>query len=58
MWKGIKKIISSNNFSHIFSIPITVNNKTVTNPSDIANAFNNYFLDIKSSIRFSKKNIL
>ena len=43
MWKEIKKIISSNNSNHIFSTSITVNNKTITNPTDIANAFNNYF---------------
>ena len=59
MWRGIKKIISSNNFNHIFPTAVTVNNQTVTNPSDIANAFNNYFakvgIDIQSSIRFSKK---
>ena len=33
--------------------------KIITNPSDIVNAFNNYFakvaIDIQSSIRFSKK---
>ena len=61
MWKEIKKIISSNNSNHIFSTSITVNNKTITNPTDIANAFNNYFaknaiyIYIQSSIRFSKK---
>ena len=59
MWKGIKKTISSNNSNHIFPTAITVNNETVTNPSDIANVFNNYFakvaIDIQSSIRFSKK---
>ena len=59
MWRGIKKIISSNNSNHIFLTAITVNNETITNPSDIANAFNNYFatvaIDIQSSIRFSKK---
>ena len=59
MWRGIKKIISSNNSNHTFPIPLTVNNETITNPSDIANAFNNYFakvaIDIQSSIRFSKK---
>ena len=59
MWKGIKKIISSNNSNHIFPTAITVSNKTINNPSDIANAFNNYFakvaVDIQSSIRFSKK---
>ena len=59
MWRGIKKIISSNNSSHTFPTAITVNNETITNPSDIANAFNNYFakvaINIQSSIRFSKK---
>ena len=54
--------ISSNNSNHIFPTAIIVNNEKITNPSDIANAFNNYFvkvvLDINSSIRFSKKNIL
>ena len=59
MWRGIKKIISSNNSNHIFPTAIIVNNKTITNPSDIANVFNNYFakvtIDIQFSIRFSKK---
>ena len=59
MWRGIKKIISSNNSNHIFPIAITVNNETNTKPSDIANAFNNSFvkvaIDIQSSIRFSQK---
>ena len=59
MWRGIKKIISSNNSNHTFPTAITVNNETITNPSDIANAFNNYFakvaINIQSSIRFSKK---
>ena len=59
MWRGLKKIISSNKSNHIFSTAITVNNETITNPSDIANAFNNYFanvaIDIQSSIRLSKK---
>ena len=57
MWRGIKKIISPNNSSHTF--PTAVNNETITNPSDIANAFNNYFakvaINIQSSIRFFKK---
>ena len=60
MWKGIKKIISSNNSNPIFPTADTVNNETITNPSDIDDAFNNYFakvaIDIQSSIRFSKKN--
>ena len=59
MCKGIKKIISSNNSNDIFPTAITVNNETITNPSDIASAFNSYFakdaLDIQPSIGFSKK---
>ena len=57
MWRRINKIISSNNSNHIFPIATTVNNETITNPSDIANAFNNYFakvaINIQSSIRIS-----
>ena len=59
MWKGIEILISSNNSNHTFSTAITVDNKTNSNPSDITNAFNNYFakaaVDIQSFIRFSKK---
>ena len=59
MWRGIKKLISSNNSNHTFPTSVTVNNETITNPSDIASAFNNYFakvaINIQSSIRFSKK---
>ena len=39
MWRGIKKIISSNNSNHIFPTAITVYNQTITDPSDIADAF-------------------
>ena len=59
MWGGIKKIISSSNSDHTFPTAIIVNNETITNPSNIANVFNNYFvkvaIGIQSSIRFSKK---
>ena len=59
IWKGIKKTISSNSSNHIFPIAIIVNKETITNSSDIVNAFNNYFakvaIDIQSLIRFSKK---
>ena len=59
MRKGIKKIISPNNSNNPFPIAITLNNETISNQSDIAKAFNNYFakvaVDIQSSIRFSKK---
>ena len=59
MFRGTKKVISSNNSNHVFPTTITGNNETITNPSDIHNVFNNYFakvdIDIQSSIRFSKK---
>ena len=59
MWRGINKIMSSNNSNHMFPTAIAVNNETITNSSDIANVFNNYFakvaIDIQSPIRFSKK---
>ena len=62
MWRGIKKIISWNNSNHIFSTAITVDKKTITKPSDIGNAFNNYFakvaIDIQSSIRFTNKSTM
>ena len=52
-------MISSNNSNHIFPTAIKVNKETITNPSDIANAFNNIFakvaIDIQSSIRFPNK---
>ena len=60
MWKGMKKIISSNDFNHTLPTAIPMNNETITNPSDVSNGFNNYWLqllltDVQSSIRFSKK---
>ena len=54
MWRGIKKIISSNNSNHIFLTAITVNKETITNPSDIWH-FDKVAIDIQFSIRFSKK---
>ena len=60
--EGIKKKIPINNCSHTFPTAITINNEAITNPSDIANAFNNNFaevaIDIQSSIRFYKKKYL
>ena len=58
-WKGIKNLISLKNVSHSSPSSIYYNNKTVTSPFEIANAFNNYFsniaLDIQSSIKYSAK---
>ena len=60
MLKGIKKIIPSYNSNHTFPSTITINNETITNLSDIANALNNYFakvaVDMQSSIRFCRTN--
>ena len=58
-WKSIKNLISLKNISHSSPSSIYYNNKTVTSPFEIANAFNNYFsnfaLDIQSSIKYSAK---
>ena len=58
-WKGIKNLISLKTVSHSSPSSIYYNNKTVTSPFEIANAFNNYFsniaLDIQSSIKYSAK---
>ena len=40
-WKGIKSLITLKDIST--SVPTTNNNKTVTNPVEIANIFNKYF---------------
>ena len=62
MWREIKKAMYSNNPNHNFPTAIAVNNETITNSFDIANAFNSNFAKVKaapeniqSSIRFSKK---
>ena len=58
-WKGIKNLISLKNVSHSSPSSIYYNNKIVTSPFEIANAFNNYFsnigLDIQSSIKYFAK---
>ena len=56
-WKGIKNLISLKNVSHSSPSSIYYNNKTVTSPFEIANAFNSCFsniaLDIQSSFKYS-----
>ena len=58
-WKGIKSLISLKTASHSSLSSIYYNNKTVTSPFEISNAFSNYFsniaLDIQSSIKYSAK---
>ena len=57
--KVIKNLISLKTVSHSSPSSISDNNKTVTRPFEIANAFNNYFsrlaLNIQSSIKYSEK---
>ena len=58
-WKGIKRIISLKSSQTSVPTALTDKGKTIVNPIDIANAFNNYFtnvaLNIQSSIRYSNK---
>ena len=59
-WKGIKKLISLKELSNIAPSNIFDNDRSLTEPQKIANAFNKYFVnvatDIQSSIRYSKNN--
>ena len=58
-WKGIKNLISLKTVSHSSPSSMYYNNKTVTSPFEITNAFNNYFsniaLGIQSSIKYFAK---
>ena len=49
-WKGIKNLISLKTVSHSSPSSIYYNNKTVTCPFEIANAFKNYFSNIALNI--------
>ena len=56
-WKGIKSLISLKTVAS--SIPTVFSRDTITNPYDIANTFNNYFVSIaettKKSIKYAHK---
>ena len=59
-WKEIKSLISLKAVaSHVPTVLSLDNGDTITNPSDIANTFNNYFASIaettKKSIKYSHK---
>ena len=60
-WKGIKSLISLKAVaSNIPTVLFLDNGKTITNPYDIANTFNNYFASIaettkKNPIKYSHK---
>ena len=57
-WKGIKRIISLKYSRSTVPSTIIEDNISLTNPKDIADAFNNYFSNvatvIKSSIKYSR----
>ena len=57
-WKGIEKLISLEEFSNIAPSNIFNNGRNLTEPQEIADTFNKYFVyvatDIQSSIRYSK----
>ena len=59
-WKGIKKLISLKELSNIAPSNIFDNDRSLTEPQEIGNALNKYFvnvaMDIQSSIRYSKNN--
>ncbi|XP_065671749.1 uncharacterized protein LOC136089625 [Hydra vulgaris] len=50
-WKGIKNIINIKSNSQTTPNVIIHNNKTITNPFDICNAFNNYFTNIGKDVQ-------
>ncbi|XP_065642786.1 uncharacterized protein LOC136074400 [Hydra vulgaris] len=50
-WKGIKNIINIKSNSQTTPNVIIHNNKTITNPFDICNTFNNYFTNIGKDVQ-------
>ena len=59
-WKGKINLISLKELPNVVPSNIFYNDQSLTEPQEIANAFNKYFLnvatDIQSSIRHSKNN--
>ena len=50
-WKGIKSIISINNKTNYYPSTLTINNKVTTDPTKIANEFNDYFSNIAENLQ-------
>ncbi len=46
VWKGIKQLITLKKANHTFSTLIEVENEKISNPTDIASKFNDYFTSI------------
>ena len=56
-WKGIKSVISLKNVAFSVTTVLSLDSgDTITNPCDIANAFNNYFASIAELREKAKKN--
>ena len=54
-WKGIKSLISLKTVaSKVPTVPSLDNGKTITNPYDIANTFNNYFASTAETAKTKK----
>ena len=54
-WKGIKSLISLKTVaSHVPTVLSLNNGDNITNPYDIANIFNNYFVSIAETIKKHK----
>ena len=55
-WKGTKSIISLKTVaSHVPTVLSIDNGNTITNPCDIANTFNNYFVSIAGTTKKKDK---
>ena len=54
-WKGIKRIISLKDSRSTVPSTIIEDNISLTNPKDIADAFNNYFSNVATGIKSSIK---
>ena len=46
LWSGIRSIINVGKCKHSYMTSILSNNKSVHNPNDIANIFNNFFANV------------
>ena len=55
IWQGIKQIINIKNKSYDSPLCITEKNKVITDPSEVANSFNNYFSNVAQNILTERK---
>ena len=52
-WKAIKRLMSLKDSSSTVPSTIIENNKSLTNPKDIADTFNDYFFNVATGIQSS-----